>query len=320
MIYQNTVAAPRQELTDVIMESVTTDDMFVGTKILPPAPLKLLTAHVPKIKIATGDLMRATAKKRSPGAVFDRWQSAVDDLSIVMVQEAEELQIPDEQSLIYEDYFAFEQVYAKECTNRLQRSVELDVAATVFNVATGYLDTTASAVAYTAANLATMTPVTDILAAIRLVKGRGEKANTLVFPGTVFDRIRISADMKSFVAGSVNPGARVTENTIQMAFEPHGIKSVLIADSYVNQSEPGRADIINLIWPVTYLGVLSCKEGQLLAGGIGRTFFWEKEGPLYNIQSYRDEPKKSNVIRALKTTLPGLTNTRAGTLITTQYS
>ena len=113
MIYQNSVAAPRQELTDVVMESITTDDMFVGLKVLPPAPLKLLTAHVPKITVAKGDLMRATSKRRTPGSKFDRWQSAIEDANLTLVQVPEELQIPDEQSLIYEDYFAFEQVYAK---------------------------------------------------------------------------------------------------------------------------------------------------------------------------------------------------------------
>ena len=318
MIYQNSVAAPRQELTDVVMESITTDDMFVGLKVLPPAPLKLLTAHVPKITVAKGDLMRATSKRRTPGSKFDRWQSAIEDANLTLVQVPEELQIPDEQSLIYEDYFAFEQVYAKECTNRLQRSVELDVAATVMT--TDNFDATNSATAWTQANIKTMAPVADILAAIRKVKGRGEKANTLVFPGPVYDRVRTSDDMRAFVAGSVNPGARVTAGTIQMAFESHGITQVLIADAYVNQSEPGKADMLNLIWPTTYVGVFSCREGQLLTGGIGRTFYWEKEGPLYNIQSYRDETVKSNVIRAMKTALEGITNSRAGTLITTQYT
>jgi hypothetical protein len=318
MIYQNTVAQPRQELTDVIMESITLDEMFIGLKVLPPAPLKLPTGHVPKITVAMGDSMRATGKHRKPGALFDRWQSAVSDAALVLEQVAEELQIPDEQALIYDDYFAFEQVYAKECTNRLRRGVELDVAATVFNQST--FTHVAALVAYTHANLATITAVEDILAAIRRVKGLGERANTLVFPGPVFDRIRITPDMKSFVAGSVNPGARVTAGTIQMAFEPHGIKSVLIADGYVNQSEPGKNDVINLMWPTTEVGVFSCMEGQLLAGGIGRTFWWEKEGPLFNIQSYRDEPRKSNVIRALHTTLEGITNSRCGTLIDTNYT
>ena len=92
------------------------------------------------------------------------------------------------------------------------------------------------------------------------------------------------------------------------------------AEADVNESDEGNSDVIDAIWPNTYLLVCSAQPGELKSGGIGRTFFWEKEGPLFNIQSYRDETRKSNVIRAMKTSLSDLTNTRAGQLITTQYA
>jgi hypothetical protein len=317
MVYQNATAAPREELTDVIMEGITDFDEFQGLAVLPPRPMKLPTGHVPKITIAKGDMLRATTRNRTPGTNFTRWQSAIDDHSITLVQTPEEVQLPDEQTLLYEDYFAFEQVYATEAGNRLRRGHEVECSATIMD--SSNFDAVAAAVAYTAANKATMTPVEDILAAIRRVKGRGERANTILFPGPVYDRVRVSTEMVSFVAGSVNPGAKVTLDTIQLAFAAHGIKQVLCADGYVNQSEALAANAINQIWPNTYVFVGNCQGGELRAGGVGRTFFWEKEGPLFNVSSYRDEPKKSNVIRAQKTTLTDLTNTRAGTLITTSY-
>lgn len=318
MVYQNATAAPREELTDVIMEGVTSFDEFQGLAVFPAAPMRLPTGHVPKITIAKGDLLRSTTRNRAPGTNFARWQSAIDDFSITLVQVAEEVQLPDEQTLLYEDYFAFEQVYAMEASNRLRRSDELDSEAALFN--TGNFDATNSAVAYTAANIATMTPITDIFAAIRLVKGRGEVPNTILIPGPVLDRIQLSAQVIAFVAGSVNPGAIINASTLQLALASHGIKQVLIGDGYVNQSDSLTANSINQIWPNTYIFVGNCQPGALRSGGVGRTFYWEKQGPLLNISSYRDEPKKSNVIRALKTTLKAVTNTRAGTLITTQFS
>jgi hypothetical protein len=152
MIYQNAVAAPREELTDVIMEGTTSQDQFQGLKLLPAAPLRLPTGHVPKITIAKGDLMRATRKKRTPGSNFDRWQSAIEDYSITLVQTSEEVSLPDEQTLIYEDYFAFESVYAMEAGNRLLRGHELDVAGAIIN--TTNFDTNNGTVAYSAANIA----------------------------------------------------------------------------------------------------------------------------------------------------------------------
>ena len=321
MQYQNAVAEPREELTDVIMEGVTDDDQFVALKILPAAPLRLSQAHVPKITIAKGDLMRATQKTRKPGALFDRWQSAIDDHTITLLQDAEEVQLPDEQLLTYEDYFAFESVYAKEAANRLLRSVEIDGESAIFN--TGNFDANNGTQPYSAANIAGSTPITpvlDIITAIRLIKGRGEKPNTILFPGTIYDRVRQSADMKSFVAGSVNPGAIVTPDTIQMAFKSMGITQVLVSDAYVNQSQATKNNSINPIFPLTYIFVGCAKGGQLQVGGVGRTFYWEKEGPLMNVTSYRDEPRKSNIIRAMKTTLSDITNTRAGTLIGTQVT
>ena len=318
MVYQNGTAAPREELTDVIMEGVTDFGEFVGLALLPPLPMSKPTGHVAKITIAKGDMLRATTRERAPGSKFSRWQSAIDDHSMTLVQVGEEVPLPDEQTLLYEDYFGFEQVYAMEAGNRLKRGHEIDCEGAVFN--TNNFDATNSAVAYTAANLAAMTPVADILAAIRLIKGRGEKANTISFPGTVWDRVRLSADMKSFIAGSINPGAIVCENTLAAALKSHGIEQVFVADSYVNQSQSTKNNSINLIWPVTYVFVGSCRTGALRSGGIGRSFYWEPEGPLFNVQSYRDESVKSNIVRGLKTTLTDITNTRAGTLITTQYT
>jgi len=318
MVYQNATAAPREELTDIIMEGVTDFDEFQGLALLPAKPMQLPTGHVPKIKIATGDLMRATTRNRTPGSNFTRWQSSIDAYSMTLVQTPEEVQLPDEQTLIYDDYVSFEEVYAGEASNRLRRGHELDVEAAIFN--TGNFDAVAAAVAYTTANKATMTPVEDILVALRRVKGRGERPNTIHYPGPVWDRVRTSAEMKDFIVGAVNAGAKVTPETLAAALGSNGIKQVLVGDGYVNQSEPNTANSINQIWPNTYVFVGNCQSGDLRSGGVGRTMYWEKEGPLFNISSYRDEPKKSNVIRAQKTTLAAITNDRAGTLITTNYA
>lgn len=318
MIYQNTVAAPREELNDFVQESSTTAAMFVGEEILPQKPLKLPTGHYPKITVAEGDLMRAATAARAPGAGFNRWQAAIGDGSLTLVQYPEELQIPDEQQMLYEDYFDLEATFSVEGANRIARLREILVAGQIFN--TTNFAATNSAVAYTSANLATISFVADVLAAIRRVKAKGELANTIVFSGTVYDRIRLATLVQAFIAGANQPGAIVNANTIQRAFAEHGIEKVLIADAYVNQSAPGASTVINPIWGNDYVWVGSVKKGELRNGGVGRTFFWEKEGPLYSIFSYRDETKKSNVIRAMGTMQAAITNARAGTLIATQYS
>lgn len=316
MIYQNATAAPRQELSEYVMESVTGNGMFIGAEILPPAPLRLPTGHYPKITVATGDLMRAAQSQRAPGAGFVRTQAAVSDGTLSLVQYAEELQIPDEQEMLYDDYFSLEQVYSTEGRNKLLRLNEVLVSNATMNATT--YDSVNSTVAYTTGNYATLSLIADIIAAIRRVKARGELANTIIIPGVVWDIVRLGTLVQAFIAGANQPGAVVSDSTLQMAFLSYGIKKVYIADAYVNQSINNDNTIINPIWPKTYVWVGNVSPGQLQAGGVGRTFFWEKEGPFMNVSSYRDEPKKSNIIRVMSTIQAAVTNSRAGTLIATQ--
>lgn len=318
MIYQNATAAPREELNDFVMESTTIPAMFVADDILPARPLRLPTGHYPKITVATADLMRATTSKRAPGAGFDRWQAAISDGTLSLLQYAEELQIPDEQQMLYEDYFDLEATFALEAAHRTARNREILVAGQIFN-STNFTATN-SAVAYTEANIATISFVADVLACIRRIKAKGELANTIVLSGTVYDRIRRGTLVQAFIAGANQPGAVVNENTLQRAFAENGIKKVIIADSYVNLSAPNKSDVISAIWGTTYVWIGNCQSGDLKSGGVGRTFYWEKEGPVYSISTYRDENKASNIVRAKSTIQAAVVNTRAGELITTQWS
>ena len=318
MIYQNATAAPRQELSEYVMESATNNGMFIGVEILPPSPLKLPTGHYPKIKVSTGDLMRAAQATRSPGAGFHRWQADVEDGSLTLLQVGEELQVPDEQEMLYEDYFSLEQVFSLEAKNRVQRQHELLVEAAIFNTSATTFDAVTSSVAYTTGNYSTLSLIADVIAAIRRVKARGELPNTIIIPGLVWDVVRLGTLVQNFIAGANQPGAVVTDTTLQRGFEPYGIKNVYIADAYVNQSVANDNSIINPIWPKTYVWVGAVAPGALQAGGVGRTYYWEKEGPLFNVSSYRDETKKSNIIRCMTTSQAAIVNYRAGTLITTQ--
>ena len=316
MQYANAVAQPRQELTEYVMEGATYDTMFIGLQVLPPSPLKLPTGHVPKITIATGDLLRAAAATRAPGAEFNRWQAGITDLSLTLLQVAEELLIPDEQELVYSDYFSVEQVFSLEARRRIQRQVEVLIAAAVQNTST--FTATNSTVAWTVANAATLSFIQDTISCIRRVKSNGELPDTIAMSGPEYDIIRTGTLVQNFIAGANQPGAVVNPNTIQRAFEEMGIKKVLIGDAYVNQSVANDNSIINAIWSKAYAFVGKTAEGSLQSGGIGRTFFWEKEGPIFNVSSYRAETRKSNVVRCISTNLAEISNARAGQLITTQ--
>jgi hypothetical protein len=315
MIYQNATAQPREELQDFIQEGVTDFTQFKGLQVAPAMPLSLVTGHVPKITVAQGDLLRAANRNRAPGTNFNRWQMAIDAHSLTLLQVAEEQSIPDEQTMLYEDYFDIEALGATEATNRLKRGHEMEVAAAIQN-ATNFTSQNAG-VAYSIGNIATIAFVNDVLTAIRAIKARGEQPNTIVIPGTIYDVVRQSTDLRTFIAGTINPAAIVDEDNIQKAFARNGIPHVLVPDGYLNQRDSESSAEINPIWNNDYVWVGACKDGALRGGGWGRTFYWDKQGPLFQLYTYRDEVKASNVVRSRKTSLVDVTNSRCGQVIST---
>jgi hypothetical protein len=55
-------------------------------------------------------------------------------------------------------------------------------------------------------------------------------------------------------------------------------------------------------------------------GGAGFTLVWNAEGGIFVSETYRDEKRRSNMVRVRQNTTEKVINANAGTLITTQWS
>lgn len=317
-VYPNAVAQPRAELTSILMESAGTDEQFIGLKLFPELGVSAVSIHAPVIKIAEGNLMRATTKERAPGTNFQRWHSSISDYAGTLLQRAEEVQIPDETTLSWDNYFNVEAAYTKEAGDRLRRGHEIESANTLFNPSN--FPVIDSLVDYTKTLRTTNSFVDDMENLIRSGLSRGNRFDTLVIPGPVYTQLRMSAPVQNFINGTLGAGRSVNENTIREAFADRGLKNVFIADAYVNNSDDGKSDMIEPIWGNDYIFFGKLGSGDLESGGFGRTFFWDKEGPIFNVSTYRDEPKKSNIIRGMRTTKVAAMNATAGVLLDVDYS
>jgi hypothetical protein len=109
----------------------------------------------------------------------------------------------------------------------------------------------------------------------------------------------------------------VNSDGVQRAFARHGITNVVVADGYVNQGDTGVPEI-NQIWGNDYIWVGKVGSGNLRSGGALATAHWDKAGPLFMVSQYRDETKKSNIVRGETISNVIVTNARAGQLIGTQ--
>jgi hypothetical protein len=229
--------------------------------------------------------------------------------------------VDDAQARDVARFFNLEATAAKLVLRQMMLAHEVRVAGALIN-ATTFGAGTNSAVAYTEANIATISFVADVLAAIERVRNNGTNPDTIVLSSTVYNRIRRATPVNNFVTGSIGKGSETTATTLAQAFADEGIRQVLVGKARYNSAKKGQAHSAANVWGNTYIWVGKANQNAMNAkdGGAGFTFYWNAEGGLFVTESYRDEKRRGNVVRVRQNTTEKVVDATAGTLITTQYS
>ena len=98
-----------------------------------------------------------------------------------------------------------------------------------------------------------------------------------------------------------------------------GVDRVLIGRAAYDGAGEGIAFSSSLIWSNSYIWVGNVGS-SLLDGGAAYTLNWSQYGTVLNVETYRDEPIKSDIVRAAHSTAEKVVNAAAGELIGTLYS
>lgn len=330
-VYSNATARPRQELAAIVREGEGLNKLNIHNQILPSMPVNKRTVHLVKLQIAQAQLARILDDTflTAPGANIERMTATVNDDTFSVLIRKREVQIPDEIEMDYADYLSLESLMAQQGAESLELTTEYLTAAAIFN-ATTFGAGTNSIVAYTAANLATINFFQDVNLAVERGFDKGEVYNTIVIARQVYNLIRQSTLLKTYVIGTLGAGAEVNAMNIQKAFADIGITKVLIGSSLYNSAADG-AKTMTRIWSNTYIWVGHTEDAAVSAdtdygfstiAGVGVNAFWDLYTPEggYGVDTYREENKESNIVRAKSSKAPYIANANKGTLITTQYS
>lgn len=312
----------------VIRQGRGMNDGNIGMQILPLFGVTRRNAHLVSIGIAQAELFRIIDRVRAPGTTFDRISMTFGDSSFEIVNRGEEIVAPDEPQLDYAGYFDTEAFAAQSGEDRLELTHEYLIASALLSTTT-FGSATNSLVAYTEANIATISLIADIVAAVKRGRDKGERYNTAVIPADVFDRAQRSAAVLNFVRGQFAPNSEVTVDALKSALSRWGIKKLLIGDSVYNTAAKGATPVLTQIWSNTYIwvgrtadGAISKSEdGIATVDGVGASTFWEEfNGAPWQVSTYREEARKSNIVRCETSLVPYIANANAGTLIATQYA
>lgn len=323
--YTNPTAEPRAELSAVVVQGRGMNKANIWQDVLPSYPVTHRTGHLVNLSIAQANTMRIMDKIMRPGTNLERRNMTVGDQSYTIDLRGEEVVIPDEVEMTYEDYFSIEAQASQNTEDALELTHEYLTAAAIFSTAT-FGAATNSLVAYTVANAATNSFIADIIAATQRGRAKGEIYNTIVIPFLVLQRVMQSAAVLAFVRGTTNPQAEVNQSTILAALKEWGIEKILIGNALYNNAAEGATPSLVEIWANTYIWVgttsstaTGSEDGIETIEGVGASLFWDKYG-MQNIDTYRDEPRRSNVVRGTTSLIPYIANSNSGTLIATQYA
>ena len=312
-MYANSTAILRADIQEAVIQAGGADQGLIGSLVLPPLEVNAKSGQYLKIETAAGHLMRvdSDAAKRSGDGSYSRInRSWVADTYLTEDRGLEEL-VDDSQQADIARFLDVEATVAKLLLRNLKLAHEARVAAAIFNTST--FTATAAGSAWT---LAGADPVSDVLDAIARLLKKGVQANALIVNQDVYNLLRKNAKVQSFIFGSVGTGD--LRNVDSALIGANLGLQVFVASAAYDTSKRGAASASgSFIWASNRAWVGNVAGGAFQGGGAGRTITWRDDSPnLFTVETYRDEQRRSGVVRVRQNTAEKIIDSTAGEVIT----
>jgi hypothetical protein len=334
-MFNTTDAAPRADISSLLMEAVGQEGLYIGQAVMPIFPSAVQVGRYPKFRIQKGRLLQAANSgatgglqtKRNKTGTYNETEREFEWDSFQTEEYGLEERVDDAVARAMEDYFDAEMVTGKLLMNELMMDYEVEVAAIVNN-ATTFTATHASGTApgnlYTEANTSGTTPfdvprdMSDVIERLSLV---GEVPEDAVMSLSVWNRIRRSQKLQTYIYGFLNVTQGGSQITEQMFAQTFGLKRLFIARKSVDKGVRGKAASLSPIWGNGYIAVGRFAEGDFMNGGVGRTIVWDSDSPggLFTSESYRDEKRRGEMLRVRSNRVLKVVNPNALQLIDTGF-
>lgn len=310
----------RADLRGVVEEASMMQEEFVGLKALPALPVPNKAGQYPVIQRAGGQLLRNIVQRRGPASDYARISRATTTDTYTCMEYGIEELIDDGEN---EDYSRFFNVASKALTYAYRQvwlAHEIRAAALLFNRAN--FTATTSATAYTAANLATFDVGLDIDIVKQGIKAAGESTVglTAIMSEPTFNLIRASTRLQNRIRGTVGTDTFLTLDR-QAVADALGLKEVLVGGASYDASKEGNSASMSQIWSNAniWVGRVAPAAGPeaYFSGGAAYTLFWQQDAAIIQVDQYREDRKRSSVVRARQYTDEKIVLANAGYLLAT---
>ena len=334
-MYSNTSAVIRPDLQFVIEQAMHADKKFIGSKILPPKFSPRRNGEYHFVDLATGGLLESelgNGTLRAPKSSYREVDRTFSKKSYNCLDRGLKEVVDDGDAAEVAPSFDAEALSTKLCIRNMNISQEHRIASTMFDEST--FSANNPTVNYTAANKDTIDVPADIEALIDKVSARGEIVNTIVIPHQLWTIIRGSKLLGQYIFGNLYAGQKITVKAFAEIFATNNPLNVHIAEGTYSAAGKGKSVTdakIKYIWPNTHIWAGNCSDGvdiaaptpetpdsnpAIISEGVGRTIIWEEQaGSLFVPETYRDEDRRSDIIRVRQFSCEHIFNPNCGQLL-----
>jgi hypothetical protein len=322
----STEAVSRPEISAHVEQAKGAERFYIGTKIFTICPKKKRTGRYPLTKLTKSNAMKRQQTKRSSSGSYNETSQEHGWDTYDCEDRGLKQRVDDSKAEEMEDFFSVEKMAAQNVTRKCKLDFEYDAAQLLMN-ASNFSQANGS-VAYTEANLDTIDLPKDLGEAIDQVTGRGEVVNTIVMSYQVWLRLRRTEFLLQYLYGKVGDQVKkrvITPGDLEEAFsQDAGEKvTVLLGRAKYDAANRGRnnANLQN-IWSNDQIWVGQVAEGDFENGGVGRTIVWDADIPtgLFATETYRDEDRRSDMVRVRTNSVEKIINENAGHLLGTRFA
>jgi hypothetical protein len=290
---------------------------FIGAKVAPVIDVALATANFSRVKIE--QLLEPSPNTaRAPGAGYSRGQSTFTQDNYVTTENGWEEPVDDEEQAIYAYTIDAELISAKRARDIIARNYEVRVKTLVINTTTWTGSSLTTGVSTPWTTHATATPIDDVLGASKKVYlNFGIVPNSVILTWQDFRDVRECAQIVDRIKYS---GRDDPKNiTTQMLAEVWDVSQVLVGNAVYNSANSGQSASLAAIWPKGSVMVAKvATSDDLREPALARTFNFTGTGgtPEGVVEEYREEKRRSSIIRVRHRTGEKVINKECGHLLT----
>ena len=321
MAFINGGTTIRADISQALIEAPQADVGLIGAQLLPLQNVDAKAGTYLKVQLAAGELLSNNALNRESGSNYSRGIRSFASANYATNEFGLEELIPDDASADLNRFFSYESETAKFLLRQLKLSHEKRVADLLWNATTPFtIADQTRAVAYTQALVATVDVARDVSAAKLALAQYGYESNCVAMSANVFELIRRSTLLQNQFFGVVsNTGARLlSEAEIAAAL---GVTNLLIGRAAYNTAGKNKSYSGSFVVPDTKIIVGQITGGEFTAGGVGRTLVWTGDAAGgFVSESYRDDARRSQVLRVRMNTDEVVIDPNAAVRITTNFA